>query len=99
MRITAVEETNSLLIQATAAQYGSILDAIKKLDTEPLQVLIEAHVVQVTLNEALNYGVNYFLSNFDPNSDGVNIGGGGGEVAKRAAAAARAVQSVAMALR
>jgi len=78
VRITAVEETNSLLIQATAAQYGSILDAIKKLDTEPLQVLIEAHVVQVTLNEDLNYGVNYFLSNFDPNSDGVNIGGGGG---------------------
>ncbi|GAB4117269.1 MAG: type II secretion system secretin GspD [Wenzhouxiangellaceae bacterium] len=77
VRITAVEETNSLLIQATPSQYGSILNAIENLDIEPLQVLIEAHVVEVTLNENLEYGVNYFLSNFDPNADGVNIGDGG----------------------
>ncbi|MDA3932737.1 MAG: hypothetical protein PF630_00095, partial [Gammaproteobacteria bacterium] len=80
VRITAVEETNSLLIQSTPSQYNNILDAIKKLDSEPLQVLIEAHVIQVTLNEALNYGVNYFLSNFDPNAEGVNSGADGGTV-------------------
>lgn len=77
VRITAVEETNSLLIQATPSQYGGILNAIENLDIEPLQVLIEAHVVEVTLNENLEYGVNYFLSNFDPNADGVNVGDGG----------------------
>jgi len=79
VRITAVEETNSLLIQATPSQYGSILNAIKNLDIEPLQVLIEAHVVEVTLNENLEYGVNYFLSNFDPNADGVSGGDDGGD--------------------
>lgn len=69
--ITAVEETNSLLIQSTPSQYNNILSAIKRLDVEPLQVLIEAHILQVSLNEALEFGVNYFLSNFDPNADGV----------------------------
>ncbi len=66
VRITAIEETNSLLIQASPQQYDSILAAIKRLDTEPLQVLIEAHVVDVDLGESLRYGVNYFLANFSP---------------------------------
>ncbi len=76
VRITAVEETNSLLVQASPQQYDSILAAIKRLDTEPLQVLIEAHVVQVSLSEDLQYGVNYFLSNFTP-STGTDSGAGG----------------------
>lgn len=77
VRITAVEETNSLLIQASPPQYDSILAAIKRLDTEPLQVLIEAHVVDVDLGESLRYGVNYFLSNFNPDG-GTDDGTGGG---------------------
>lgn len=77
VRITAVEETNSLLIQASPPQYDSILAAIKRLDTEPLQVLIEAHVVDVDLGESLRYGVNYFLSNFNPDG-GSDDGSGGG---------------------
>lgn len=77
VRITAVEETNSLLVQASPQQYDSILAAIKRLDSEPLQVLIEAHVLQVTLTEDLEYGVNYFLSNFNPGG-GTDDGGGAG---------------------
>lgn len=80
VRIAAVEETNSLLIQATPSQYSNILSAIENLDTEPLQVLVEVHVIQVTLNEALSYGVNYFLSNYYPNvADGNTESGGDGE--------------------
>jgi type II secretory pathway component GspD/PulD (secretin) len=41
IRITAVEEQNSLLIRATPGQYDAVLGAIKRLDTEPLQVLVE----------------------------------------------------------
>lgn len=77
VRITAVEETNSLLIQASPQQYDSILAAIKRLDSEPLQVLIEAHVVDVDLGESLRYGVNYFLSNFSPGG-GTDDGSGSG---------------------
>lgn len=64
VRITAVEENNSLLIQAAPTQYQNILTAIERLDAEPLQVLVEAQVIQVTLNDSLEFGVNWFLSNF-----------------------------------
>lgn len=61
--ITAVIETNSLLIQCTQAQYNSILAAIERIDIEPLQVLIESQVLDVELNEELQFGVNWFLTN------------------------------------
>ena len=63
IRITSVTETNSLLIQATQSQYNSILAAIERIDIEPLQVLIESQVLDVELNEALQFGVNWFLTN------------------------------------
>jgi len=58
-----VLETNSLLIQATQAEYNSVLAAIKRIDIEPLQVLIESQVLDVELNEELQFGVNWFLTN------------------------------------
>ncbi len=69
VRITAVQETNSLLIQASPSKYDAILTAIERLDEEPLQVLIEAQIIEVTLTDSLRYGVNWFLSNADPGSD------------------------------
>jgi len=63
IRITSIIETNSLLIQATQAQYSSIQAAIERIDQEPLQVLIEAQILDVELNEDLQFGVNWFLSN------------------------------------
>jgi len=63
IRITSVIETNSLLIQATQAQYTSIQAAINRIDEEPLQVLIESQVIDVALNDALQFGVNWYLTN------------------------------------
>ncbi len=63
IRITSVVETNSLLIQASQSQYNSILAAIERIDIEPLQVLIESQVLDVELNEELQFGVNWFLTN------------------------------------
>ncbi|NND44087.1 MAG: type II secretion system secretin GspD [Xanthomonadales bacterium] len=63
IRITSVVETNSLLIQATQSQYDGILAAMRRIDEEPLQVLIEAQIIDVTLNDALQFGVNWFLTN------------------------------------
>jgi len=70
VRITAVMETNSLLIQASPGDYDAILKAIERLDEEPLQVLIEAQVLVVTLSDELQYGVSWFLSNARPGEDG-----------------------------
>ncbi|MCG8463897.1 MAG: type II secretion system protein GspD, partial [Xanthomonadales bacterium] len=75
VRITAVEENNSLLIQASSSQYKNILTAIERLDVEPLQVLIEAQVIEVALNDQLQYGVNWFLSNFSATGDNATIPG------------------------
>lgn len=63
VRITAVEDTNSLLIQATPASYDIIKRAIARLDVQPKQVLIEAKVLEVTLTNNLRFGVEWYLEN------------------------------------
>ena len=70
IRITSVMETNSLLIQASQTQYSSILAAIERIDEEPLQVLIESQILDVELNEDLQFGVNWYLTNDATATDG-----------------------------
>ncbi|MGY6588974.1 MAG: type II secretion system secretin GspD [Wenzhouxiangella sp.] len=74
VRITAVAETNSLLIQASPSEYDAILSAITRLDEEPLQVLVEAQVLVVSLTDELSYGVNWFLANQGPDAGGPSPG-------------------------
>lgn len=59
--ISAVEESNALLVRATPAQWESIRRTIERLDVMPLQVHIEAQVVEVELSGKLKYGVNWFF--------------------------------------
>jgi general secretion pathway protein D len=61
LRIVANSDTNSLLIFATSGEFTVIQDAIQRLDTTPLQVLIEATVMDVTLNDQLQFGVQAFF--------------------------------------
>lgn len=61
VRITPEEETNSLLIYATADEYTDIIAALDKLDIVPLQVLIEGVVAEVLLTDDLRYGVQWFF--------------------------------------
>jgi len=61
--ISAVEESNALLVRATPNQWESIRRAIDRLDTVPLQVQIEAQVIEVKLTGDLSYGVSWFFSN------------------------------------
>ncbi|HTM20735.1 MAG TPA: type II secretion system secretin GspD [Kofleriaceae bacterium] len=61
--ISAVEESNSLLVRASPAQWESIRRAIDRLDTMPVQVHIEAQVVEVKLTGELSYGVSWFFGN------------------------------------
>jgi general secretion pathway protein D len=68
IRFTAIEESNALMIRATPSQYDAILAAIKRLDIEPLQVHIEAQVLQVDLSGNLSFGVRWFFENSGPNS-------------------------------
>jgi general secretion pathway protein D len=61
--ISAVEESNSLLVRASPGQWESIRRAIERLDSMPLQVHVEAQVVEVTLTGDLTYGVSWFFGN------------------------------------
>jgi general secretion pathway protein D len=64
--ITSVEDSNSLLVRATPAQWESIRRAIDRLDAMPLQVHIEAQVIEVKLTGDLSYGVSWYFQNAIP---------------------------------
>jgi general secretion pathway protein D len=59
--VSAVEETNSILVRSTPSAWKSIRDVIERLDVMPMQVHIEAQVAQVRLTGDLRYGVNWFF--------------------------------------
>ncbi|HIE0127576.1 type II secretion system secretin GspD [Stenotrophomonas maltophilia] len=61
--VSAVEETNTLLVRSTPQAWRSIREVIEKLDVMPLQVHIEAQVAEVALTGDLKYGVNWFFDN------------------------------------
>jgi general secretion pathway protein D len=63
VKIIADEVNNSLVIVATAQDYEVILPIIEQLDIMPLQVLIDATVVQVNLTDDLKYGISWYLNN------------------------------------
>ena len=64
--ISAIEESNALMVRASAAQWESIRRAIDRLDVMPAQVHIEAQVLEVRLTGDLSYGVNWFFDNAVP---------------------------------
>lgn len=61
--IIADDVRNALVIMATARDYEMIERTIKQLDTVPMQVLIEASIIEVTLSDELNFGVEWFFKN------------------------------------
>lgn len=62
IRIIADDIKNSLVILATTAEYRMIEATLKKLDFMPLQVLIEVTIAEVTLNDDLQYGLQWFFN-------------------------------------
>ena len=61
LKIIVNEFNNSLIIQATEADYQFLLQTIKLLDVLPRQVLIEAKLYSVELQDDLSFGVAAFL--------------------------------------
>jgi type II secretion system protein D len=63
VRITADISNNSVVIYANAEDYRIIERTLNQLDRPKLQVAIEVTIAEVTLNDQLDYGVQFFLSN------------------------------------
>lgn len=61
-RLMVNEPTNTLLIYATEDEYRNVRNLLRTLDVPPRQVLVEATIVEVNLNDTLRYGVQYYLS-------------------------------------
>ena len=57
------QDSNAILVMASPRDYRGIEAVIKQLDEAPRQVLIEATIAEVTLSDALDYGVRWFLAN------------------------------------
>lgn len=62
IRITAVEESNQLLVMATPGEWDSMQGAIRRLDIAPLQVHIETKILEVSLTGALQFGVQWWFA-------------------------------------
>jgi type II secretion system protein D len=73
MKIIADKNTNSIIVKALPADYQSIKTIIAALDATPQQVLIEAVIAEVTLSDALSYGVEYFYRHKGRTSEGGSI--------------------------
>src|SRR5690606_450362 len=59
--VSAVDETNTLLVRTTTRAWKSIRDVVERLDVMPMQVHIEAQIAEVTLSGELQYGVNWYF--------------------------------------
>ncbi len=63
VNIIADEPNNSLIIMAQLQQYRILNKIIKKLDVMPLQVLIDATIVSVSLTDGFEHGVQWVFNN------------------------------------
>jgi general secretion pathway protein D len=61
IRIIGNRRNNALLIFATPSEYSVIEGMLHKIDITPLQVLIDATIAEVTLNDTLQYGTQFFF--------------------------------------
>lgn len=62
VKIVPNELNNTLLVRAAPQAYEMIEATLRRLDTAPLQVLIEATIAEVTLTDQLRFGVQYYLN-------------------------------------
>ena len=62
VKISADVSSNSLLVYASAENYRIVEQTIRQLDQPQAQVGIEATIAEVTLNNTLSYGVQFFIT-------------------------------------
>ena len=61
MRIIPNPQNNAILVYGTAQEQDTVEATLRKLDILPLQVRIDATIAEVTLNDTLKYGTQFFF--------------------------------------
>ncbi|MEO1610473.1 MAG: type II secretion system secretin GspD, partial [Pseudomonadota bacterium] len=64
-KVVADIPNNSLLIRTFPGDYKKILSILERLDVLPTQVLMEAVIAEVSLNDELRYGIKWFFQKKD----------------------------------
>ena len=81
IKVVADEANNALIVYAPPYEYRRIERVLDKLDIVATQVLIEASIVEVTLTDDLQYGLQWAFENNlgggDTGSGLLNLGSGG----------------------
>ncbi len=79
VRIIPNSQNNAILLYATPSERDTIEAMLRKIDILPLQVRIDATVAEVTLNDTLQYGTQFFFKagingalNFSPAGTAAN---------------------------
>ncbi len=78
INIVADVTNNALIIVATQPQYEMLKNVIVQLDVMPLQVLIDATIISVTLTDELRYGIRWYFNHRKGGANGVSSGSGVG---------------------
>ncbi len=74
LRIVADADNNSLLVMATPRDYQKVLRVLERLDVVPLQVHVEATIVEVVLNDELKFGIQWFFDGRHGNNYSSRVG-------------------------
>ncbi|MDZ4842777.1 MAG: type II secretion system secretin GspD [Hyphomicrobium aestuarii] len=63
IQVVADDTNNSVIVTATRSEFKRVKAVIAQLDVAPAQVLLEATIAEVTLNDNLRFGLRWFFQN------------------------------------
>jgi general secretion pathway protein D len=61
LRVIPDDQNNAILVYGTEREQGTVEAMLRKIDILPLQVRIDAVIAEVTLNDNLQYGTQFFF--------------------------------------
>ena len=61
IQVVADEPNNAIIITATTREFKRIKEILSYIDIPPAQVLLEATIAEITLNDELQYGLRWFF--------------------------------------
>ncbi len=70
VQVVADKDQNTLLLVATPSEYSLVDQALKKLDVQARQVMMEVTIAEVTLNDSLTFGVEWLFKGGAPSGRG-----------------------------
>ena len=71
LRVIADEINNAVLVYGTRGEFDKIQTTLKRLDVPPIQVLIEASIIEVTLSDDLKYGLQWIFNDTTKSNNGL----------------------------